>query len=124
MMKTNLMTLLGFGAILFSVLMFFGITSCSAHRQKFLAHCWQTNIESIQNDRSGVIASCEEKLGDVFVVLVDKVGDSHEFLVKHPGLTNKQTFDILMKKKEDQTMTKPKQTSPVIGASAAPQSEP
>lgn len=82
-----------------------GVTSCGISKPDF-SHSWQTDLDSIQNDKAGAIVSYEEKSGEILVSLADSVGDCHVFRLNHPGKSIRETQEILKKKKEEQDRAK------------------
>lgn len=99
-----------------------GVASCGLCRPDF-SHFWQIDLESIQQDKAGVIVSFEEKSGEILVSIADRVGDCHIFRLNHPGKSTKETLEILKTKQEEQKKAKTSQGSQTVGASGAPRSE-
>lgn len=73
----------------------------------------KTNLAIIQQMTSGKIVSCEEKYGEVFVLLADKFGDAHHSIVLHPGVSNEDALAAIKAKQEELEKTG---TEPPAGA--------
>ena len=82
-----------------------------------LSHHMQIDLQLVQQADSGEIAHYEQKYGEVFVSLVDPVGDGHIFLLKHPGKSTAETLEILRRTQEEQRNRK---LEPAPEATASP----
>lgn len=76
-----------------------------------LSHHMQIDLQLVQQADSGEIVHYEQKYGEVFVSLVDRVGDCHIFLLKHPGKSTAETLEILKRTQEGQRNRKLNQAS-------------
>ena len=85
------------------------MTSCGICQPDF-SQLWQTDLAGIQEGKSGVIVSCEEKSGEILVSLADRVGDCHIFRLNHPGKSTQEALDILRRTMEEQSRAKPNPT--------------
>ena len=60
-----------------------------------LSHHRQIDLNSIQ--QNGGVAAYETKYGEIFVTIVDRVGDGHTFWLQHPESSTEETLEILKK---------------------------
>ena len=77
-----------------------------------LTHHRRISLQGVQTLTSGSIANFEEKYGEVFVSIADKHGDSHIFLLEHPGLSNKDALSALKAKKDEMDKNKTEPPAP------------
>jgi hypothetical protein len=87
-----------------------GITSCGIWTSE-VTEFWQADLDSIQQDKAGIVVSYEEKPGEILVSLADRTGRCDTFRVNHPGKSTKETLSILKAKQAEQKKTKPNPTS-------------
>ncbi|MCY2990897.1 MAG: hypothetical protein NTY19_23930 [Planctomycetota bacterium] len=112
-----LTTLLLAGASVLVVCGVFSIGFCKPD----LSHHRQIDLQLVQQADSGEVVHYEQKYGEVFVSLVDRVGDCHIFLLTHPGKSVPETLEILNRTQEEQQNRKLNQASEATSLRTEPQ---